>query len=233
MLILLTNDDGIDSPGLAALERVARQFGEVVVAAPHLHVSGISHAVTTAQSLAVHEVGPGRYSVEGTPADCVRLALLELAPQVDWIWSGVNEGANLGVDIHMSGTAAAAREAALMGRPATAWSQYIRRPEAPCWDTAERLVAQVWTELAKRPLPRRAFWNVNFPHRPPLEPQPPVIYCRPESAALPVAYERVAEGYHYRGRYADRERRAGRDVDICMGGGVSISRLTADVAVCD
>ena len=120
MRFLLTNDDGIDAPGLQALYDAASQLGEVTVAAPTLVHSGCGHRVTTDAPFAVEEMGTGRFAVAGTPADCVRVALHDLAPRVDWVLSGVNAGGNLGADVYHSGTVAAVREAVLHGVPGVA-----------------------------------------------------------------------------------------------------------------
>ena len=129
MILLLTNDDGIDAPGLTALETACRGWARrVLVVAPKDPHSGCGHRETTDRPLVLEQVGLDRFHVDGTPADCVRLALTTLLrpagggdaggdpldrPQVDWVLSGINAGGNLGVDIHHSGTVAAAREAAL------------------------------------------------------------------------------------------------------------------------
>ena len=110
MKILLTNDDGIDAPGLEALAAAARCLaGEVVVVAPAEPHSGCGHRVTTDRPLAVAEIAAGWYRVSGTQADCVRLALGRLVPDAALVISGINAGGNLGADIHLSGTVAAAR----------------------------------------------------------------------------------------------------------------------------
>ena len=130
--ILLTNDDGIDAPGLEALAVAAACLGgEAVVVAPAEPHSGCGHRVTTGRPLRVDELAPGRFCVHGTPADCVRLALARLAPDIGLVLAGINAGGNLGADIHHSGTVAAAREAALHGRVAVAASHYHRRVNLP------------------------------------------------------------------------------------------------------
>ena len=117
MRILLTNDDGIDAPGLEALRQAAAPLGEVVLVAPLDTLSGCSHRVTTDHPVRVHERGPGRYAIDGTPADCARVGLYGLARDAAWVLSGVNAGGNLGADVWHSGTVAAAREAVLHGWP--------------------------------------------------------------------------------------------------------------------
>ncbi len=118
MKIVLTNDDGIDSPGLETLNRCAEQLGDVIIVAPQNAQSGIAHRVTTREPIRVNQLGPDRHSVDGTPADCVRIALKVISPDTDWLISGINAGANLGSDVYNSGTVAAAREAAILGYPA-------------------------------------------------------------------------------------------------------------------
>src|SRR5262249_57858395 len=122
MKLLLTNDDGVFAPGLEALAEAAAELGEVLVVAPASHLSGCGHRVTTHGPIRVEQVAPGRVAVDGTPGDCVRVALHDLMPDADWVLSGINHGGNLGADVHHSGTVAAAREAVLHGRPAIALS---------------------------------------------------------------------------------------------------------------
>src|SRR5262245_38460098 len=110
MKLLLTNDDGIDAPGIQALVQAAQALGEPVVVAPMQAHSGCSHRVTTEEPIRVQQRSPSSYAVEGTPADCVRLALHSIAPETTWVLSGINAGGNLGADVHISGTVAAVRE---------------------------------------------------------------------------------------------------------------------------
>src|SRR5262249_36046749 len=131
MKLLLTNDDGIDAPGLEALYEAARQFGEPVVVAPVDAHSGCSHRVTTDCAIRVSERGPNLYAVDGTPADCVRVALHSVVPDAAWVLSGINAGGNLGADVWHSGTVAAVREAVLHGRPGVALSQYHNKKDRP------------------------------------------------------------------------------------------------------
>ena len=124
--ILLTNDDGIDAPGLEALcDAVQRSIGEsvdVTVVAPDRGRSECGHSITTGRPLNVLQRRPRWFAVDGTPVDCVRVALHSICPDVNAVISGVNSGANLGVDLMVSGTFAAAREAAIERGPAIAVS---------------------------------------------------------------------------------------------------------------
>ena len=125
MLLILTNDDGIEAPGLAALTASVAAMGQPLVVAPAEPQSGIGHRVTVRSALTLYQENSDRYRVEGTPADCARVALKLVAPNADWLIAGINPGANLGSDIYNSGTVAAAREAAILGYRAIAVSQYI------------------------------------------------------------------------------------------------------------
>jgi hypothetical protein len=117
MKLLLTNDDGIDAPGLAALAAAAEQLGEAVVVAPLEGHSGCGHRVTTDEELTILGRGVSRFAVDGTPADCVRVALHSLAPEASHVLAGINAGGNLGADVWISGTVAAVREAVWLLAP--------------------------------------------------------------------------------------------------------------------
>jgi 5'-nucleotidase len=122
MKLLLSNDDGIDAPGLAALFDAAREFGEAVIVAPAGPQSGVSHAVTFERAVRLEERSPTHFALHGTPADCARLGLLRVVPDAKWVLSGINHGANLGADVYYSGTVAAVREAVL---PRLAWHRRV------------------------------------------------------------------------------------------------------------
>ena len=241
MIVLLTNDDGIDAPGLSALEAACRGRGcRMVVVAPKEPHSGCGHRVTTDRPLVLEQVGADRFHVDGTPADCVRLALTTLLrPKgedcgvaddralVDWVFSGINAGGNLGVDIHHSGTVAAAREAALHGVPALAASHYHRREEPIDWGRAAAWMAEVFTEVLPMHLAPGEFWNVNLPHpigAGPSASRPPVVECRIDPSPLPLGYTSEPDGWRYRSRYQERRRVDDGDVAACFGGAISLSR---------
>ena len=126
MKILLSNDDGIAAPGLAALLAAARDFGEPVVVAPAGPQSGVSHMITWEKGVCLEPRGADTFAVHGTPADCARLGLFSVAPDAAWVLSGINHGGNLGADVYYSGTVAAVREAVLNGWPGIAFSHYLR-----------------------------------------------------------------------------------------------------------
>src|SRR5438034_905889 len=164
MKLLLTNDDGIAAPGLQALYDAASRLGEAVVVAPVAALSGCSHRVTTDQPIRVHQQQPARFAVEGTPADCVRVALHQLVPDTTWVLSGINAGGNLGADVHHSGTVAAVREAVLHGWPGIAFSQYLRDNSKVDWNRAAHWINALLPRLLTRPVEPGLFYNVNLPH---------------------------------------------------------------------
>lgn len=229
MRILLTNDDGIGAPGLAALRAAATAAGdEVIVVAPEREWSGCGHQTTTSRPLRITEVSANHFRVDGTPADCVRVGLLHVAQEIDWVLAGVNDGGNLGVDTYMSGTVAAAREAMLLGFPAIAFSQYRIRKNPANWPRTTSLVQRVLRELTSGDRPTGWFWNVNLPDLGTPEIQPvdvPVVYCELDPHPLPVAFELLEGAYHYRSNYHARQRRKGSDVETCFSGNISVTRI--------
>jgi 5'-nucleotidase len=225
MKFLLTNDDGIAAAGLDALDRAARTLGETIWAAPHVHLSGCSHRVTTDEPLRLTEQAPRRWAVEGTPADCVRIGLAHLLPEADWVLSGLNHGGNLGADVHVSGTVAAVREAALHGKPGIALSHYQKRNQEISWDRAVRWLTPVLADLVARPWASGTFWNVNLPHLGPNDPEPRVVFCPLETGPLPLSFRQEAGLFHYNGNYHQRPRQAGSDVDVCFSGNIAVTRI--------
>jgi 5'-nucleotidase len=230
MHFLLTNDDGIDAPGLVALENaVARLAGAAsstyTTVAPHEHQSGCGHLTTTSRPLRVARFDDRRCSVDGSPADCVRLGLLHLAEAAEWVLSGINDGGNLGVDVYMSGTVAAAREGALFGRRAVAISHYRSRGQPIDWTWASAQAQRVLALLLTMPPAAGAFWNVNLPAPIDAEHAPEIVFCPLELSPLHVCYEQVDDGYHFRGAYQDRKRSAGTDVETCFAGRISVTQV--------
>ena len=216
MKIVVTNDDGIDAPGLQVLEAIAEKMGQVVVVAPEGPQSGVGHQVTTRKTLRVKEVAPARFSVEGTPADCIRLAVKSLAIGVDWVLAGINPGANLGSDIYNSGTVAAAREAAILGMPAMAISQYISSGGAIDWQATGHHAGRAVTTLMASALPRRAYWNINLPHPVTTGQHVACRICDPDPNPHDYRYEAVDGGYRYQGTIHTRPRLPGKDVAVCF-----------------
>jgi 5'-nucleotidase len=225
MRILLTNDDGILAPGLEALFETARQLGDPVLVAPVEALSGCSHRVTTDGPLSVERREPGRYAIDGTPADCVRVGLHRLAPDSAWVLSGINAGGNLGADVWHSGTVAAAREAVLHGWPAIALSQYRKRNVEYDWRRAAAWAVPLLRDLMARPWQPGTFWNVNLPHLPASEPDPEIVFCPLDPTPLPLSYREEGDRLHYNGDYHQRGRVPGADVDVCFNGRIAVTRI--------
>jgi 5'/3'-nucleotidase len=226
MKLLLSNDDGIDAPGLEALWCAARSIGEPVVVAPAGPQSGVSHAVTAHSLLRIEARGEKRFAVHGTPADCTRIGLLKLVPDAKWVLSGVNHGGNLGADVHYSGTVAAVREAVLHGWPGVALSHYRREKMEFDWQRAASWVARVLKELTRRPTEPGLFYNVNLPHLRPSEDEPEIVFCALDPHPLPLSYRHEeGGGLFYDGVYHSRERTRGADVDVCFGGRIAVTAV--------
>jgi 5'/3'-nucleotidase len=225
MKLLLTNDDGIDAPGLQILVAVAQQLGEPIVAAPSGPQSGCSHRVTTDRPVKVEQRGEGRFAVHGTPADCVRVGLSGLAADAAWVLSGINHGGNLGADVHYSGTVAAVRESVLHGWPGIAVSHYRARGQEFDWDRAARWLLPLVRELVARPWERGTFWNINLPHPSPDQPDPNVTFCPLDPSPLPLDYVHEEGEFQYAVDYFNRPRVAGCDVDVCFSGSIAVTQV--------
>jgi 5'-nucleotidase len=226
MQLLVTNDDGIEAPGIEALVAAARSLGDPVVVAPAEPQSGVSHAVTWQEGVRIEPRGERRFAIHGTPADCTRLGLLHLVPEAKWILSGINHGANLGADVYYSGTVAAVREALLHGWPGIAVSHYRRKGIEFDWDRARRWATPILAELIARPIEGGIFYNVNLPNLPANAPDPEVVWCPLDPKPLPLNYRHEEEsGLYYAGDYHLRHRTPGADVDVCFGGKIAITEV--------
>ena len=160
--ILVSNDDGIEAPGLVALLEALSSWAEVWVMAPQTEQSASSHALTLQHPLRVRTLGPRRWSVNGTPTDCVLLAATEFLPEPpDLVISGINEGPNMGEDVIYSGTVAAAMEGAILGFPAMAVSLASRT--VLDFRAAAQVSARLAARLLEMPLGDRFLINVNVP----------------------------------------------------------------------
>lgn len=163
MLILVTNDDGYRSEGIKALADAARTLGDVVVVAPVDEASAIGHALTLKRPLRLESISDGVYAVDGTPTDCVNIAVTQVFRGLpDLVLSGINKGYNLGDDVTYSGTVAGALEGALLGVPGVAVSLRSTRGTYD-FSHAARAAAAVAAALMRQPLPARTFLNVNVP----------------------------------------------------------------------
>ncbi len=161
-VILVTNDDGIHAAGLAALAEALEPLGEVYVVAPDREQSAVGHALTLHRPLRVDRIGDRRFSVNGTPSDCVNLGVLGLLPEPPvLVASGVNHGSNLGDDVTYSGTVSAAMEGTLLGVSSMAVSQLDG--EAGGFENARRVAELVAARVLVEGLPAKTLLNVNVP----------------------------------------------------------------------
>ncbi|HEY5080859.1 MAG TPA: 5'/3'-nucleotidase SurE [Bauldia sp.] len=172
MRILITNDDGIHSPGLTALERIAATISEDVwVVAPELDQSGLSHSLSLSDPLRLRKIGPRHFALRGTPSDCVIMGVRELlGERPDLILSGVNSGSNVADDVTYSGTIAGAMEGTLLGIPSIALSQaytYDAGERVVPWETTEAHAPAIIRKLIGFGFPPGILYNLNFPNLPP------------------------------------------------------------------
>lgn len=163
--ILVTNDDGIHSAGLAALEEALREIGDVYTVAPAAEMSGASHSLTLSRPLRIRQVDERHWTVDGTPTDCVTLALHKILPDLpDVCASGINYGGNLGDDASYSGTVAGALEATILGVTGLAFSLVAR--ENFDFTEAARFAAAAVRKVLREGLPEGTLLNVNIPPGP-------------------------------------------------------------------
>ena len=161
---MLTNDDGVSSPGLSALADSLQVFGRVVIVAPDRNRSAIGHALTLESPLRAEEISPDIFAIDGTPTDCVNLGIHGLLKEMpDLVVSGINRGGNLGDDITYSGTVCAALEATLMGVPAFAVSLNCENFLADELQTAADFARHLAGQVLEHGLPDDTFLNVNVP----------------------------------------------------------------------
>jgi 5'-nucleotidase len=177
MHIMVTNDDGINAPGILALAAALSELGAVTVVAPDRERSAVGHSLTLHAPLRVFELRKGVYAVDGTPTDCVNMGIHSLLPQrPDLVVSGINHGANLGDDVTYSGTVAAAMEANLMGIPAIAVSLATLAFERQGhFEAAAQVALGIARQVLTNGLPADTFLNVNIPNYPAEEIQPTLI----------------------------------------------------------
>ncbi len=163
--ILLSNDDGFDAPGLKVLKEVLANTGQIAVAAPSTNCSGFSNALTLRKPIRAHYRGENQYSIEGTPADCVHLAvngMIDFVP--DLVVSGINNGGNLGDDTIYSGTVAAALEGRFLRLPSIAVSLVGERLEY--FDTAARVIQELFDWIRNVAISDLCLLNINVPDIP-------------------------------------------------------------------
>lgn len=250
MRILITNDDGINAPGLRVLEEIAAEIagpdGEVWVVAPAFEQSGVGHCISYTHPMMIAELGARRFAAEGSPADCVLAALYEVLPErPDLVLSGVNRGNNAAENVLYSGTIGGAMEAALQGLPAIALSQFLGPKNYNADDPFEsarahgaRVVRALLEGADWDEADYRIFYNVNFP---------------PLPAAETGAMKVTAQGYRREtffgvesqisptgrkflwitGGPQDKPTGPGTDVTANLQGDISITPMRADLTAHD
>ena len=162
--ILVTNDDGIHSQGIAELEKSLREIGDVYVVAPESEMSGASHSLTLARPLRIRQIDERHWTVDGTPTDCVTLALNRILPPEEHphiCASGINHGANLGDDATYSGTVAGAMEATILGVPGVAFSLVANRNHD--FTESAKVARRIISKVIEESLPPGTLLNVNIP----------------------------------------------------------------------
>jgi len=234
--ILLTNDDGIDAPGLTVLEQIAAELArEVWVVAPEHDQSGVSHAISLHHPIRISHQGPRRFGVNGTPGDCAVIGvchlLTEHPPQL--ILSGVNRGLNLGTETVFSGTVGGAMTGMMLGIPSIALSQsYKDRSNVP-WDTARTLGGRVVSDLLAIGWSREACLNVNFPPLPPDQVGPVTLARQGVGMIAGMHVETRTDprgmSYHWLNfRRGDREQGPESDYDALRSGKIVVTPLRYD-----
>ena len=238
--ILLTNDDGIRAPGLAALRRELDLLGDVSVVAPAHEQSGVSHSITFLSPLICREVFDGDqhhgWAVEGSPADCVKIGVFEFCRETpDLIVSGVNGGLNAGINVLYSGTVAAAIEGAFFGITSVAVS--LEFDEHAQFDKAARLARQVIQQVLERKRPEAQLYNLNIPTA--------ALSGTPQVKIVPMGVQRYGEhfikrqdprGRQYYWATNDPPPRHGdleTDLSALQKGFVTLTPLQYDMTKCD
>jgi len=227
MTFLITNDDGIDAPGISALHKALSQVtnDRIAIAAPKHHLSGCSHQVNIRTVIPVEWRSENEVSVDSTPADCVRLGLNYLYKDTDFVVSGINGGCNMGSDIYPSGTIAAAREATIHRVPAIALSHFKRTGWELDWERAISWAAIVLEKLLAQPIEPGTFWSVNFPHLEANAAEPEIVFCPLCTRPLLTEFVKKENGYLYVGDDINRKGESGADVDVCLSGNIAISKV--------
>jgi 5'-nucleotidase len=234
--ILLTNDDGIDAPGLAVLEHIAAELAhEIWVVAPEHDQSGVSHAISLHHPIRVSHQGTRRFGITGTPGDCAVMGVCHFmvdAPP-DLILSGVNRGLNLGMETVFSGTVGGAMTGMMLGIPSIGLSQAFTDPKDVPWDTARTLGARVVRELLTVGWSKNACLNVNFPPLPPDQAGPLTLARQGVGmvAGMTVATRNDPRGivYHWLSfRRGDRKQEPESDYSAMRAGKIVVTPLRYD-----
>lgn len=229
--ILITNDDGYHSEGIEALEAAMREVGEVYTVAPASEMSGASHSLTLARPLRIRQIDERHWTVDGTPTDCVTLALNRILPpelRPDICVSGINHGANLGDDASYSGTVAGALEATILGVPGIAFSLVATRSHD--FTESARMAKQITAKAVAEGIPEFTLLNVNVPKG---LPKGIRVTKQGFKSARPVISEHIdprGKPYYWIGEVRDGFRaEGGTDFEAIDEGFVSVTPMRADL----
>jgi len=234
--ILLTNDDGIDAPGLEVLERIAQELArEVWVVAPEHDQSGVSHAVSLHHPVRLSPRGLRRWAVTGTPGDCAVMAISHLmrATPPQLLLSGVNRGANLGIETVFSGTVGGAMTGMMLGIPAIALSQAWTDRAHVRWDTAARLGPHIVRRLLEIGWSAATCLSINFPDLPPDQVGPLTLARQGAGSVEGMDVEARTDPrgltYYWVGfRRGDRDQGPESDIEALKGGRITVTPLRYD-----
>lgn len=234
--ILVTNDDGIHAEGLKVLERIARLLtDDVWVVAPEMEQSAASHSLTINRPLRLRQLEEKRFTVDGTPTDCVLLAINRLfgRDKPTLVLSGVNHGSNIGEDVTYSGTIAAAMEGTLLGLPSIALSLHYENGNPPLWSTAETWGPTVIRRAVSVPWPDNVLLNINFPARAADEVTGIEIVRHGKRKLADDLIERIdprGRPYIWIGAlHGDADTAADTDIHVVLNGGISVTPLALDL----
>lgn len=235
--ILITNDDGILAPGLKVLERIARQLSDDVwIVAPEQENSGAGHSLTLTMPLRLRRVSARKFAVQGTPTDCVMMALNQVVGdrRPDLLLSGVNRGANMGEDVTYSGTIAAAMEGTLLRVPSIALSQSFANRKILHWPTAEEHAPDLVRRLVQQGWPEDVLININFPDVPSAQVKG-IEVCRQgrrdiSELQIEQRIDAREQAYYWLGfRPRKGTPKRGTDLSVVENGGIAVTPLHLDL----
>jgi 5'-nucleotidase len=231
--ILVTNDDGIRSAGIAALAEALKPLGTVVVVAPAKEASAVSHALTLHHPLRLETVGEGQYALDGTPTDCVNIAIAAVLKGLpDLVVSGINKGLNIGDDLTYSGTVAGALEGTLLGAPAIAIS--LQGKTDFDFAHAAAVAHDVAARVLEHGLPARTFLNVNVPRGIPKGFRVTVQGKRTAETTVSERHDPRGRTYYWIGEGLNEWLPDGHsDFEAIRDGFVSVTPLHADMTAID
>lgn len=234
--ILISNDDGINAPGIKVLERIARSLSDDVwVVAPDSEQSAAGHSLTLRRPLRIKPVSERHFCVDGTPTDAVLLGVNHVLTdkKPDLVLSGINRGANMGDDVTYSGTVAAAMEATILGIPSIALSQFLRPDQPVHWSTAEHWGPQVIRKVCQVGWGLNVLMNVNFPDVLPAQVSGIEVVRQGKRKIGDELIERHdprGEPYVWIGAQRSEEQGVpGTDIEAVMRGAVAVTPLCVDL----